>query len=348
MNQEKIGNFIKEQRNEKGLTQVELAEKLGVSNRTISKWENGKCLPDYSILKDLCKELDISINELLSGERLTEKNYREKLEENIVGTIDYNNKKRNKRIKRAIIFIIFIVVIYLLYKAFLLIYFDTRFVPYKDQKTFPYNKNIYTKKIENNGKANNRYNDYSRLRYYIPKEFELVTDKAKSSFVSDHCNVYFKNQTEKEVFDATILICSSNDNNIYNLVDNSLFPWLDVFSTLKKYDIDNEVDLIRYYEKNYDFKSNVFTSSDKIKMNYIAKTYVGMTLPSYDSFYYLENDLNGYLIEYGKEKSVHFAMITFKDGLYNYDSYLISFFNKKEQYFHHDNVVEILSSMEVR
>lgn len=347
MDQEKIGNFIKEQRNERGLTQAELAEKLGVSNRTISKWENGKCLPDYSILKDLCKELDISINELLSGERLTEKNYREKLEENIVGTIDYNNKKRNKRIKRLIIFMIFIVGLYLLYKAFLLVYFDFRVVSDNSERTFPYNKKIYTKRIENNGKANNRFSDYSRFRYYIPKEFELVTDKAKSSFVSDHCNAYFKNQTEKDVFDAAILVCSSNDNNIYNLVDNSLFPWLDVYSTLKKYDIDNEIDLIRYYEKNYDFKSNIFTSSDKIKMNYIAKTYVNVALPSYNSFYYLENDLNGFLIESGKERLHHYAMITFRSGLYIFDSYQISFFNNKEQYFNHDNVVEILSGIKV-
>ena len=105
MNQQKIGKFIQEKRKEKELSQLELAEKLGVSNRTISKWENGNSMPDYSIINDLCKELDISINELLSGENLTEENYQKKLEENIVSTIDYNNKKRNKKIKKFIIFI---------------------------------------------------------------------------------------------------------------------------------------------------------------------------------------------------------------------------------------------------
>ena len=103
MNQQKIGKFIQESRKNKNLTQVELAEKLGVSNRTISKWENGNCLPDYSMFNILCDELDISINELLSGEKLNEKNYQKKLEENFVSTIDYNNKKRNKVIKKLII-----------------------------------------------------------------------------------------------------------------------------------------------------------------------------------------------------------------------------------------------------
>ena len=81
MDQKKIGKFIQERRKLKELTQVELADKLGVSNRTISSWENGNSLPDYSMFQDLCNELDISINELLSGEKLTEENYQQKLKD---------------------------------------------------------------------------------------------------------------------------------------------------------------------------------------------------------------------------------------------------------------------------
>ena len=55
-------------RKEKNLTQEQLAEKLGISNKTISKWENGKCMPDYNIVKPLCQELDITITELMDGE----------------------------------------------------------------------------------------------------------------------------------------------------------------------------------------------------------------------------------------------------------------------------------------
>lgn len=93
MNQEKIGKFIAECRKAKDLTQSELAEKLGVTNRSISNWENGKNMPDLSLFKPLCKELDITLNDLMSGERVQEKEYQEKLEENIINTIDYTNKK---------------------------------------------------------------------------------------------------------------------------------------------------------------------------------------------------------------------------------------------------------------
>ena len=68
MNYDKIGKFIQEKRKEKNLTQKELAKKLGVSDKAISKWERGICCPDISLLKDLSSILDISINELLSGE----------------------------------------------------------------------------------------------------------------------------------------------------------------------------------------------------------------------------------------------------------------------------------------
>ena len=70
MDQIKIGKFIFNCRKEKGLTQEQLAEKLGVTSKSISRWENGNTMPDYSLLKDLCNELDINVNELLSGEKI--------------------------------------------------------------------------------------------------------------------------------------------------------------------------------------------------------------------------------------------------------------------------------------
>ncbi len=68
MDQIAIGNFIAKKRKEQNLTQEQLAERLGVSNKTISKWETGKCMPDYSIVELLCKELNITLAELMNGE----------------------------------------------------------------------------------------------------------------------------------------------------------------------------------------------------------------------------------------------------------------------------------------
>ena len=94
MNQEKIGRFIAESRNQVKLTQKELAEKIGISDKTISKWECGKSMPDISFLDTLCSSLDISMNELISGERLSETNYSAKAEENIMFLMKENEKSK--------------------------------------------------------------------------------------------------------------------------------------------------------------------------------------------------------------------------------------------------------------
>lgn len=112
MNQEKIGKFIAECRRKKNMTQQELAEKLGLSDRTIGNWENGRNMPDLSLFKPLCDELDISLNDLMSGEVVKSKEYQEKLEENIINTISYTNKKlENKNNIIGLLLIIFGVLI---------------------------------------------------------------------------------------------------------------------------------------------------------------------------------------------------------------------------------------------
>ena len=81
MDQIKIGKFIAECRKKNKLTQMQLAEKLNITDRAISKWENGKTMPDSSIMLDLCNELKISVNELLSGELISMENKSEKQEQ---------------------------------------------------------------------------------------------------------------------------------------------------------------------------------------------------------------------------------------------------------------------------
>ena len=88
MDQIKIGQFIKSIRKEKNLTQREVAEKLGISEKTVSKWETGNGLPEVSLMLPLCELLEISVNELLSGDRLDEKQYFEKAEQNIMSLIE--------------------------------------------------------------------------------------------------------------------------------------------------------------------------------------------------------------------------------------------------------------------
>ena len=87
MDQIKIGKFIAECRRKQGLTQMQLAEKLGITDRAVSKWENGRSMPDSSIMLDLCMVLKITVTDLLNGEVVTMDNYKEKYEKNILDMV---------------------------------------------------------------------------------------------------------------------------------------------------------------------------------------------------------------------------------------------------------------------
>jgi transcriptional regulator with XRE-family HTH domain len=97
MNQEKIGKFISEKRKEKNLTQAQLAEKIGVSVNAVSKWERGLNLPDASIMLELCDTLDISVNDLLNGEKLTPEEQKHKSDINAISIL--TTKKEVEKVK---------------------------------------------------------------------------------------------------------------------------------------------------------------------------------------------------------------------------------------------------------
>ncbi len=96
MEQVKIGKFIASKRKEQGLTQLQLSEKLGITDRAVSKWETGKSLPDASLMPELCKLLKITINDLLCGEVVSVENYNEKAEKALLEMVkkeEMQNKK---------------------------------------------------------------------------------------------------------------------------------------------------------------------------------------------------------------------------------------------------------------
>lgn len=109
MDQIKIGKFIAEERKKRGYTQRQLADMLQISDKTISKWECGNGFPEASLLLPLCKELGISVNELLSGERLSEGDYKEKAEENMVNLVQEAQESKKKIILSAMVALIVIV-----------------------------------------------------------------------------------------------------------------------------------------------------------------------------------------------------------------------------------------------
>lgn len=88
----KIGRFIAERRKAQGLTQLQLAQKLNITDRAVSKWETGKSLPDSSIMLELCKELEITVTDLLSGEVVTMEDYNKKMEKKLIEMVKEKEK----------------------------------------------------------------------------------------------------------------------------------------------------------------------------------------------------------------------------------------------------------------
>ena len=113
MNQEKIGRFIASCRKECGYTQASLGEKLGITDRAVSKWETGKSIPDASIMLELCNLLKISVNELLTGEHIAMENYKEKAEENLLELQEKKVKAQKSLFRTELLFIVIIGIIML-------------------------------------------------------------------------------------------------------------------------------------------------------------------------------------------------------------------------------------------
>lgn len=116
MNQQKIGQFLKELRNEKELTQAELAEMLGVTNRSISRWENGVTMPDFDLLIELAKYYDVEIMEILDGER-KENSMDKQTEEVMLKVAEYGNEEKNFFSKRMCVMFLIAIIGMMIYEG---------------------------------------------------------------------------------------------------------------------------------------------------------------------------------------------------------------------------------------
>lgn len=126
MDQVKIGKFIAACRKEKNLTQLQLAEKLSITDRAVSKWETGRCLPDSAIMLDLCDLLGISVNDLLCGEVVTTENYNKETEKQVLELI--REKERTDRYLLALEIVVGVVAIVFMFALAML----ASFAPMED------------------------------------------------------------------------------------------------------------------------------------------------------------------------------------------------------------------------
>ena len=154
MDQKKVGRFIAECRKEKGLTQAQLAEQFGISNRAVSNWETGKSLPDASIMIDLSNYLGITVNELLSGGRIDMEDYKDIAEQTIVDV-----QKGKEKLKKKYSVIIIAIVLAIL----ILCYFTLKFL-------------LVDKVISNLGNLNNGFIDAEEIDFVIKDQENPIED----------------------------------------------------------------------------------------------------------------------------------------------------------------------------
>ena len=200
MDLDKIGKFIALNRKNKGLTQEQLAEKLGVTNKTVSRWETGKYMPDLSLLKPLSEELGITLNELLSGEKLEEEKIIESAEKSLISTIDYTNKEINKT-KKTFTIILTTIIIYIAIVVTLFI-------------------------IDMNRIRNNKPVFFITWGYYYAPPIDLEPQRIeialKDYLVEKGDNEYKRNDNEKTFVSMKIYLIEEKKNdsifNIYALV----------------------------------------------------------------------------------------------------------------------------------
>ncbi len=233
MNQEKIGNFIQEARKKKKLTQQQLAEKLNVTDRSVSNWENGKNMPDLSLFKPICDELDITINELMSGEKLSESEYGEKLEENIINVVSKVEKRNKTYLKTRYIFMGVLAIIIWYFLCLFLVNINFLKQDYdKDRMYITQDEEIF------DGNLNFVYEDECPGfdMSYLVTSFKDDTEN-KIIFVNVKCSlkgVYLKKKDSSERTDLTIHTTRSLKRLPYNS-ENVFYTKVD-FDKIRKAD----------------------------------------------------------------------------------------------------------------
>lgn len=274
MNTEKIGRFIAKKRKEKNLTQKELALKLNITDRAVSKWERGMGCPDISLLEELSKILDISIIELLNGEEVAEIN-----EKNIIDSMKFSKENyKNKIINNLNTILITIIIIIISILTFLNIInsinLNKKSLNNLNQLNIENSLNNIENKIKiiKNNKGKYSDDDYKKITIYINSLNKLFSNETKQF-------LYKKNYTLKDYYKFKDYSYNNFYVNYNNLNDS-------LYYTLIKYDtniIDNMIKYERLNNKLIQINSNISNIIDN-SYKYNLKN---IDLMDIDSFLYI-------------------------------------------------------------
>ncbi len=264
MNQEKIGKFIATCRKKQNLTQEQLAEKLGITYKAVSKWECGRGLPDLSLLIPLSNVLDVSINEILSGEHISSENIKAQGEDLLIKySMQKITKVKHNIIKSIIMLIIIGILTFIGYKLYLLNKYDLAKVDIDNIINTYASKEIVKPKLKyvdnyleiGNLKIRNDFEDFEEQNINLPLEYyKNLTLKEKN------CGITFtiSNSLMMDTFYSELVALNNEDDSFD----------IERFQFLKQNKIENDLDLINLLSEKDNFRNNIFSSSANIKGAY--------------------------------------------------------------------------------
>ncbi len=241
MNQEKIGKFIARLRRDKGLTQEELASRIGVSNKSISRWENGVCMPDLSLFEPLSRELSVSINDLMNGQIVDKNEYQNSFEKNILTSLSSVNNK-NKCYFRISLVLLIIIVIFLL--GIILPSTISIKLKYDEDKMFVSNHSEYGLRFINKNSCTVYAGDID----YVIKDVKIDGHNMQVIFVTASCTI-------KDIYKFNISESESYRMQNFDIFDDSWQNKYQVYYT--RYNLqaiektNSNEELLRIIDKSY-------------------------------------------------------------------------------------------------
>ena len=348
MNQEKIGKFIQEVRKEKKLTQEDLATKLGITKNAVSKWERGISMMDMSLLIPVCDILEVSITELLNGERIDNESLKEQTEKAIKNTIDFTDKKmRFSKIKSSVITIIILIVLvglsYFGYKFYLI-----------NKYTFdkPNNVEKVLKGINNNSEIKIIKRTLNKDEYLMLDNFKIRNDF--EDYVMDNKNSNFEPSIYRN--ESSAITFSSNEVN-YQMIDafsseevtfygdgarelEKNFSKADRKFFLLKNDINNDVDFLLYVGNNYYKENNIFMDKRTMMENYAFNSFCSIVVPVIDELIIIKGDYLGYIMR-SKSKDKFITEVSLIR-----DNKRYGFLTNNQKFKDNDYIKDIISTIE--
>lgn len=348
MNQEKIGKFIQEVRKEKKLTQEDLATKLGITKNAVSKWERGISMMDMSLLIPVCDILEVSITELLNGERIDNESLKEQTEKAIKNTIDFTDKKmRFSKIKSSVITIIILIVLvglsYFGYKFYLI-----------NKYTFdkPNNVEKVLKGINNKSEIKIIKRTLNKDEYLMLDNFKIRNDF--EDYVMDNKNSNFEPSVYRN--ESSMITFSSNEVN-YQMIDafsseevtfygdgagelEKNFSKADRKFFLLKNDINNDVDFLLYVGNNYYKENNIFMDKRTMMENYAFNSFCSIVVPVIDELIIIKGDYLGYIMR-SKSKDKFITEVSLIR-----DNKRYGFLTNNQKFKDNDYIKDIISTIE--